>query len=73
MIQPLTLKTFDNSAVVIFKDNRQIQEAFDLLRSAIPKKWADRGRLNYEISPIDESYGDIIWTGLISVRWAPVK
>jgi hypothetical protein len=61
-----------NSASVRFKDNADLQKAFDILRTVVPTKWASRGRLEYSLFPVDEAYGDPLERGLIMVVWHPV-
>ncbi len=60
---------FGSRAVVRFAMNSQIQEAFNLLQTAIPKGLKNRGRIKRSILPIDEQCGDIAENGYATVQW----
>lgn len=71
MNQPLLAVNVEQKlATVTFCRNSDIQAAFDLLLTAVPTKWADRGRLSYRIYPLDDDYGDPLGNGMMSVAWS---
>jgi hypothetical protein len=60
---------FGNRAIIRFAANSQIQQAFNLLQTAIPKVYKNRGQIKQIIIPIDEQYGDIGENGYATVQW----
>jgi hypothetical protein len=65
----LTVDIEKKLAAVSFRQNGDMQAAFDLLLTAIPTRWAERGLLSYRVYPLDDAYGDPLADGLMTVAW----